>query len=134
MHESVQHVEERVLSPLCWQGQHDDCKVSLSFVGEDGVGRSMICPCRCHDHAPTVTSGANPAVLYLISWEYEVRQKSPEEGKPDLTAWIRRKVLATTKDLAGDWLDSISELTKTNQVRNLVTLKAPLGTWEKVGS
>ena len=152
----TQHIEDRLMSPTCYSGQHEACKRTLSFIGEDGVSRSQICACRCHDRAPVAKTAENPTVLYLLSWEYEVRQPQPDQticethaevgscdGKgprcvlktlprPDLTAWIQRRVLAVSREVAGDWLDSVAELVKTNRVRHLVVMKAPIGDWIKI--
>ncbi len=128
----VQNLEERVLSPQCFGGQHEGCKHQISFVGEDGVGRTMVCPCRCHDRAPESKSAVDdaPDMLYVISWEYEVSQEQADGKK--LTAWIKRKVLTISKEIAGDWIDGVAELAKTNRVRNLDALRAPFGKLEKI--
>lgn len=127
MPEEVQHVQEHALSPQCFDGQHPDCKHTVSWMGEDGVGRTMVCPCRCHERAPKAKSAADePEFLYSISWEYEVKN---DEG----SAWLKRKVITTSKEMAGDWIDAVAELTKTNSVRMVSASKAPLGDWVVVG-
>lgn len=155
MSADAQHIEERLMSPQCYEGQHETCKRSLSFIGEDGISRSMVCPCRCHDRAPVAGSSEHPEILYMISWEYEVTQEQPPEmictthasgtcdgtgpacapakrPRPALRAWISRKVITTSKELAGDWLDSIVELGASHGLRNVLVMKAKVGNWEKV--
>lgn len=127
MSEEVQHVQENALSPQCLAGQHETCKHTVSWMGDDGIGRTIVCPCRCHDRAPKAKSSADePEFLYSLGWEYEVKS---DEG----SAWIKRKVITTSKDMAGDWIDAVAEQTKANAVRHLSVLKAPLGKWEEVG-
>lgn len=129
----TQHITEQAMSPQCFGGQHEECKKTLSYILEDGIGRTMICPCRCHDRAPKSSTSEQAAHAYLISWEYEITQPAVGE-ETAARAWIKRSVLTTSKEMAGDWLDAITELMSTNQVRNLAVLKAELGKWEKVKS
>lgn len=147
----TQHIEDALLSPQCLSGQHEVCKRSISWIGEDGVSRSQRCPCRCHDRAPVAGSSERPERLYILSWEYEVSQEqeipcpSCKTGLPacprcsgkglvpgEVHAWIKRRVLAVSKGVAEDWIDAVAELAKLGQVRNLIVLRAEVGKWEKV--
>ena len=145
----TQHIEDALMSPQCYTGQHEVCKRSVSWIAEDGNARTQRCPCRCHDRAPETKK--DPDRLYLLSWEYELSQPaeipcpSCTSGKPGCprcdgkglvdgtaTAWIHRQVMALSPEVAGDWLDAVAELVKTNRVRNLLVRKAPVGVWETV--
>lgn len=125
----TQSVIERALSPLCATGQHSACKKTLSYMPEDGVARTIVCPCRCHDRAPAT---GDPKVLYWIRWEYEQVEKQPD-GKPDIKAWIAREVITLSKGVAEDWLQAIEDLMQTNLVRELSVQKCDLGEWKAVG-
>lgn len=116
------------MSPQCLAGQHEDCKHRLSYIPDDGVARTMVCPCRCHERAP-VAGQAAEEFLYSIAWEYEFIQPATE-GTEELKAWLRRKVLTNSKDIADDWLSAIEVLLQTNGVRSLVVRKAAIGKWE----
>lgn len=138
MNESTQMVEESALSPLCFTNQHATCKHRLSYIPDDGVARTLVCSCRCHERDPAIarrdaTAGDRPIheSVYLVSWEYEEVQTPDGTDKP-LSAWLRRRVLTNSKDIAGDWLEGIATLVETNKVRNLVVKKAVIGTWEEV--
>lgn len=128
----TQNIEIQVpLAPPCVGGQHDSCPHKVSYVGEDGVGRTFVCQCRCHDRAPMVSGNAAQEYLYLISWEYEETQVD-EATKEPVSVWLRRRVLTNDKGIAGDWLDGITQLIATNAIRQLVVKKAKIGIWETV--
>ncbi len=129
---ATQTIEESALSPQCHTGQHEACKHRVSYIPEDGNARTLVCPCRCHDRAP-VFSG-DPQHAYLISWEYlHVDAGVQIVGEDPPEAWLSRRVLTNSKDIAGEWLDGCAALMETHKVRNLSLLKAVLGDWEKVG-
>lgn len=129
----VQNVTEQAMSPQCFSGQHEACKHTLSYLGEDNVGRTMECPCRCHDRPQVAAEAGKPEQLYQLSWEYEVIQPAPEGEEKPLVAWLKRRILTTSKEIAGDWIEAVAQLTKTNKVRNLVVLRSEIGKWEKIG-
>lgn len=128
----TQTIEEHALSPQCLAGQHETCLQKISYMGDDGVARTMVCSCRCHDRKPTTAAGATPEpeVMYRISWEYEAKQTN--EAGEEVTAWMKRRVLTDSRGIAEDWLDGIATLITTHKVRNLRVLKATIGLWEEV--
>ncbi len=128
----TQNIEEHIpLAPPCLAGQHETCPHKVSYLGDDGVGRTVVCDCRCHDRAPAVAGESVQEYLYLISWEYEEKQVDAETKEP-VSAWLRRRVLTNSKDIAGDWLDGVAQLIATNAVRRLVVRKTKIGPWETV--
>lgn len=130
---NIQMIEESALSPLCFTNQHEICKHRLSFISpNDGVARTLVCSCRCHEQRPA-REGERPAheTVYIVSWEYEEVQ-TPEGSDKPVSAWLRRRILTNSRDIAGDWLEGIATLMETNKVRDLVVRKAAIGTWEDV--
>ena len=131
--EHIQNITEQAMSPQCFAGQHEICKRTLSYLGDDNVGRTMECPCRCHNRAPVAAEAGKPEQLYRLSWEYEASQAIDNPDDRPLSAWLKRRILTTSKEIAGDWIEAVAELTKTNKVRNLIVLRAEIGKWEKIG-
>ena len=132
MTEPVQMIEESALSPLRFTNQHATCKHRLSYIPDDGVARTLVCSCRCHEERP-LRESERPTheSVYILSWEYEEVQVPDGVEKP-LSAWLRRRIITNSRDIAGDWLEGIATLVETNKVRNLVVKKAAIGTWEEV--
>lgn len=129
---NVQYIEENALSPQCLMGQHPDCKGRLSYMPDDGNGRTMNCPCTCHERAPKRIPASAEGTLYVITWEYE--HKQPAEGEnPEMSAWLKRSVITMDRELAEEWMDAIATLTETNAVRSLVVRRAKISEWETVG-